>query len=315
MSSFQSATLNFIIKSLRSTLFIHKTETLTHRQSFERISHIIKFPRFVERKDEQIAGLDGAWFLPKRSNDNKTILYFHGGGFCVGSHNTHRALIARIARASGHPAYGVNYRKAPENPFPAALDDAYAVYMELLNRGVKNIIVAGDSAGGGLCLSLMLKLRNEKKTMPIAAMLISPWTDLSMTGETIRTKANVDPLIEPSLLYVFANKYIGEYEATNPFISPLFADLDNFPPIYIQVGGNEVLLDDSLRLAKKLKEHNVPVKIDVYPGMMHVFHWMAGIVPEAHGAIDKIGMFIKEVTEVRAAPEVVRGKIRRLKIA
>lgn len=295
MGSFQSGAINLFIRAFQRTLFVHKTETITHRNGFEKLSNIAKFPRHVIVENEDIADVEGAWFVPARKSDKKTILYLHGGGYCVGSFNTHRALIARIARSAGASAYAINYRKAPEHPFPAGLDDAIDVYMELLNLGHKNIIIGGDSAGGGLCLALMQKLRASEIEMPIGAFLISPWTDLTFTGDTIKTKANVDPLIPPELLSVFANKYIGEYEASNPLISPLFADFDEFPPIYIQVGGHEVLLDDSTRLAKNMKEQGVNVSIDIYPAMMHVFQWLGGMIPEANKAIAQIGEFIKNL--------------------
>lgn len=295
MGSIQSGAINFFIRAFQKSLFVHKTETITHRKGFEKLSNIAKFPRHVEMVKEDLAGVEGAWFLPVKRNNKKTILYLHGGGYCVGSYNTHRALIARIARSAGAVAYAINYRKAPEHPFPAGLDDTIGVYLELLNLGHKNIVLGGDSAGGGLCLALIQKLRDANIDMPIGAFLISPWTDLTFTGETIKTKANVDPLIPPELLSVFANKYVGENDPKNPLISPLFADFDHFPPIYIQVGGHEVLLDDSTRLAKKMKEQGIAVGIDIFPAMMHVFQWLGGMIPEANKAIAQMGDFIKNL--------------------
>lgn len=295
MGSFQSGAINLFIRAFQKSLFVHKTETITHRLGFERLAKIAKFPSHVDVKIENLEGVEGAWFLPTHRTDKKTILYLHGGGYCVGSYNTHKGLIGRIARTSGFAAYAINYRKAPENPFPAALDDSIAVYLKLIENGCKNIVIGGDSAGGGLCLALMQKLRDMELEMPVGAFLLSPWTDLTFTGDSIKTKANVDPLIPPELLSVFADKYIGLANASNPLISPLFADFDFFPPIYIQVGGHEVLLDDSLRLAKYLNDQNMDVKIDVFPEMMHVFQWLGGMIPEANRAISQIGSFIKEL--------------------
>ncbi len=294
MKSLQSGVTGLIVKSFRSTLFIHKTGVATQRHGFERISKISKFPRFVEEEPCNLGGMDARWFIPRKvENSNKVILYLHGGAYCVGSVNTHRALIARIARASKCKAVGINYRLAPEHPFPGALEDAYNAYLNLVELGVEDIIVAGDSAGGGLTLSLMQKLREEQLKMPRASVLISPWVDLTHSGESIRTKASIDPLIDPALLDVFASKYYQHHNPKDPLISPLFADLRGLPPTLIQVGGNEVLLDDATRIAKKLNKSDVAVDIQIWKKQMHVWHWMGGIVPEANKAIRAIGKFVK----------------------
>ncbi|MEZ5023570.1 MAG: alpha/beta hydrolase [Chitinophagales bacterium] len=151
-----------------------------------------------------------------------------------------------------------------------------SAYNELLAQGHKNIFLAGDSAGGGLCMALMLKLKKQRKPMPKGATLISPWTDLAMTGESIRTKIYNDPLIDPKVLKYFAGLYIGEDSPTNPYISPLYGDLSQLPPILIQVGGNEVILDDSTRLAKKLKKNGCEVELEVWENMFHVWHYLGG---------------------------------------
>lgn len=302
MNSLQSSTARLIVKMMRSTLFIHKTETQTHRVSFERISSITKFPRFVEMKEVTYAGLPAAWFRPQKCSDDKVILYYHGGGYSVGSYNTHRALIARIARAAGHPVLAINYRMAPEHPFSAALDDAVIAYKQLQADGWQSIFLAGDSAGGGLSLATTMKLREEGVKLPTAIVAISPWTDLTLSGDSVRSKADVDPLIEPRLLEIFAKKYYQEHDPKNPYISPLFGNFEGFPPIYIQVGGNEVLLDDSTRLAQKMKKAGVKVEFELWDHMMHVWHYLAGIVPEANMAIDKIGEYIQRTYDLSEDP-------------
>lgn len=298
MNSLQSATARMIIKMMRSALFIHKTETITHRVSFERIASITKFPRFVDMEEVTYAGIPAAWFRPHKSSDDKVILYLHGGGYCVGSYNTHRAMIARIARAAGHPVLAINYRKAPENPYSAAVDDAVAAYSQLLKDGWNSIFLSGDSAGGGLSLALTFKLRDFNMKMPTGLALISPWTDLAATGDSIRSKADVDPLIEPRLLEIFAKKYYGDNDPKNPYISPLYGTFEHFPPTYIQVGGNEVLLDDSTRLSQKMKKAGVKVEFELWDNMMHVWHYLAGIVPEANMAIEKIGAFVQKTYDL-----------------
>lgn len=295
MHSFQSLAVQAIVKAFRSTLFIHKTETKTHRVSFERISNITKFPRFVKKEEVQYAGMDAAWFLPDGYGTTKTLLYFHGGGYSVGSYNSHRALIARLARAAGYRALAPNYRMAPEYTAPAAVEDAINVYLQAMQDGYENIFLMGDSAGGGLALALTLQLKKRKLPMPKGLVLLSPWTDLTMSGDSMKTKAGADSLIDPHLIDVFAQKYIGKMDATDPMISPLFGDFKGFPPTLIHVGGAEVLLDDSTRLAQRMNKAGVTVELEVWEDMMHVWHFMGGIMPEANKAIEKIGAFIRNV--------------------
>jgi acetyl esterase/lipase len=294
MSSVQSGVVNLIARLVRNSFFIHKAETTTQRKSFERISNFAKFPRFVKSNPIQLGNLDAVSFLPKKMNKERIVLYLHGGAYVAGSVNTHRALIARIARASKCEAIGVDYRLAPEHPYPAALEDSVMAYKCLLEQGHQNIFLVGDSAGGGLSLATMLKLRDEGLPMPCGAALISPWTDLALTGESFRTKEHVDPLINPNILGAFAQKYIGDDISINPFISPLYANLDGLPPILIQVGGNELLLDDSTRLAKKLKKAGCNVELEIWDNMFHVWHYLGGLVPEAQSAINIIGNFVSQ---------------------
>lgn len=294
MNSFQSSTVHMIVKLMRRSLFIHKTDTHTHRVSFERLSNITKYPRFVEKEEVTYAGVPAAWFRAAKTSNDKVILYLHGGGYCVGSYNSHRALIARIARASGHPVLAINYRKAPEDPYPAAVVDAVKVYKQMVADGWKNIFISGDSAGGGLGLATALSLRDEGFKMPAGLILISPWTDLTHSGDSVVSKADDDPLIAPELLDVFAKKYYTENDPKLPLISPLFAEYHNFPPVLVQVGSEEVLLDDSTRLVRKMKDAGVDVELEIWDDMMHVFHWMAGIVPEGNKAIEKIGQYIQK---------------------
>ncbi len=292
MISFQTNAIQLGVKLFRRSLFINKTETITHRNSFERLANIVKFPNHVKKEEVTFAGLPAAWFIPEKSSDEKVILYFPGGGYCVGSYNTHAGMLGRIARASGHPVLAVNYRKAPEAPFPAATDDALKAYKQLVSEGRKNIILAGDSAGGGLALAVTMVLRDEGYKLPAALVLLSPWTDLTGSGDSVTRKKDKDPLIGPELLGVFAQKYRGKEDLKNPLISPLFGEFNHFPPTFIQVGTEEVLLDDSTRLSKKMRQAGVIVEMEIWEGMMHVFQWFAGLIPEANDAVKKIGTFI-----------------------
>jgi monoterpene epsilon-lactone hydrolase len=292
MSSVQSEVVNLIARMVRNSFFIHKAETTTQRKSFERISNFTKFPRFVKSNPLQIGHLDAVSFQPKKLNKERIVLYLHGGAYVAGSVNTHRALIARVARAAKCEAIGIDYRLAPEHPYPAALDDSLFAYNYLVEKGYKSIFLAGDSAGGGLALATMLQLRDKGLQMPAGVSLISPWTDLAMTGESVKTKEHVDPLINPNILSAFAQKYIGDDIALNPLISPLYANLSNLSPVFIQVGGNELLLDDATRLAKKLKKAGCNVEMEVWDSMFHVWHYLGGLVPEAQTAINAMGNFI-----------------------
>lgn len=295
MQSVQSLAVKAVINSFRKSLFVHKTESNTVRVGFERASHITKFPRFVTKEIVQYAGLNAAWFIPDNYGKSKTILYLHGGGYVMGSVNTHRALIGRIARASGYKALAVDYRKAPENPYPAAIEDAVNTYKQMVRDGYENIFLMGDSAGGGLVLALLQIIRKEKLQKAAGCVLLSPWTDLTLSGDSMQTKKDVDPMAQPHLVEIFAKRYYADNDPKNPLISPLFADLKGFPPTYIQVGDNETLLDDSTRIARKMNDSGVKVKLDIFPKMMHVWQYFGGILPEANKAIEQIGEFVKSI--------------------
>jgi acetyl esterase/lipase len=304
MQSVQSFTVKTFINVFRKSLFVHKTESATIRVGFERVSNITKYPRFVTKQEMQYGGLDAAWFIPDGHGKAKIILYLHGGGYVMGSYNTHRALIARVARACGCRALAVNYRKAPEHPYPAALEDAVKVYKQMIADGYENIILMGDSAGGGLVLALLQMIRKQRLQKAAAAVLLSPWTDLTMSGESVHSKKDIDPMIAPHLLEIFSKRYYGETDPAHPLISPLFADVKGFPPTLIQVGSNETLLDDATRLAKKLHKAGIPVKFDMFDNMMHVWHFFGGIMPEANKAIDEIGDFVRSVPAVNTADKL-----------
>ncbi len=295
MQSVQMLSIKAFISVFRQVLFVHKTEANTIRVGFERASNITKFPRFVKREYLKYADMDGSWFTPDGFSKSKTILYFHGGGYVMGSHHSHRSLIARIARASNCKALAINYRKAPENPYPAAVEDALKTYKQMIVDGYENIFIMGDSAGGGLTLALLQLIRKHKLSKAAGAVLLSPWTDLTLSGDSIETKKDEDALISRHLLEIYSKRYYAESDPTNPLISPLFADFKGFPPTLIQVGGSEVLFDDAIRLAQKMNKANVNVQLEIYDKMMHVWQFFAGIVPEGNKAISEIGDFVKSI--------------------
>jgi epsilon-lactone hydrolase len=226
---------------------------------------------------------------------DKVLLFLHGGGFNSGSPRTHRDLAARLSRTAGIPVLLPDYRLAPEHPFPAAVDDLIQVYRGLLQAGfqARQIIIAGDSAGGGLAISSLLVMRNNGDDMPAAAVLMSPMLDMALAGESMVTRADVDPLTTAIGLRVAINYYMGDGDLNNPVASPVYANLHGLPSILIHVGDHELLLSDSTRLAENAQTANIEVQLKIWPEMWHVFHAWAADLPEAREALVQIGDYIK----------------------
>jgi acetyl esterase/lipase len=220
------------------------------------------------------------------------ILYLHGGGYSIGSARTGANLAAPLARSTGVPAVSLDYRLAPEDPFPAAVDDALAAYRELLESNQK-VVVAGDSAGGGLALALLIAARGAGLPQPAAAVLYSPWTDVSLSGGSMDSRGEFDPLFARAQMTESADWYVGGQDAQAELASPLFADLAGLPPLLIQVGSAEVLLDDSLRLAVRAAGSEVDVSLDVVAGAPHVFQYFTGFLPEADEALERAAAFVR----------------------
>jgi epsilon-lactone hydrolase len=247
-------------------------------------------------------GVDGEWMSPAHAPVDKAILYFHGGGFRIGSVTSHRDLIAQIALAGGCRVLAVNYRLAPEHPFPAALDDALAAYGWMLGRGLKsgNIAFAGDSAGGNLALAAMLALRERRLPLPAAAVLMSPWTDLAATGASYISRAEADPIHQRPMILALAKNYLGgQGDPCDPLVSPLYADLAGLPAFLIQVGDRETVLDDSVMLADSARAAGVDVHLEIWDGMIHVFQMFGAELPEAQQAIASIAQFLNRHLHIR----------------
>jgi acetyl esterase/lipase len=247
--------------------------------------------------------VDGEWISPADAPQDKAVLYFHGGGFRIGSVSSHRDLIAQIAVASDCGVLAINYRLAPEHRFPAALDDVLAAYDWMLGRGwtPANIAFAGDSAGGNLVLAAMLALRERGLPLPVAGVLMSPWTDLAATGASYVTRADADPIHHRSMILTLAEGYLGERgNPRDPLVSPLYADLGGLPPLLVQVGDRETVLDDSVTLADKARTAGVAVDLQVWDGMIHVFQMFGAELPEAHQAIAAIAGFLNRHLHIKA---------------
>jgi len=240
-------------------------------------------------------GFEGAWFRPERARKGVVVLYLHGGGFVVGSTVSHRPILTNLAKAAGVDILAVDYRMAPEHQYPAALDDAMAGYRWLLGQGyaADKIAVAGDSAGANLALSLMLRARDEGLPLPGCAVMISGWLDLRVTADSIMRNAPADPLMTGIMIRDMAKLYMGAIPLDDPRASPVLApDLSGLPPIYLQTSDADILEDDSHLLAARGMAAGVDITIDHWPGMIHVWHAFAHVIPEAREAFDKIAAFL-----------------------
>ena len=249
----------------------------------------------IQTEKISAAGIEGEWFAPVQALRDKAILYFHGGGFRVGSVASHRDLIARIAVASECRVLAIDYRLAPEHRFPAALNDALGAYTYLLEQQFRpsDIALAGDSAGGNLALSTMLALRDRGLPLPAAAAMMSPWTDLAATGRSYDTRAAADPIHQKPMILALAKNYLGaKTDPTHPLASPLYGELHGLPPLLIQVGDRETVLDDSVMFADKARTAGVDVDLQVWNQMIHVFQMFGDELSEAREAIDAIGKFL-----------------------
>lgn len=238
-------------------------------------------------------GVECFWLEATSGGDAPIILYLHGGGYVMGSALSHRALIERLTLASGGKLLAVNYRLAPEHPFPAAPDDALSTYRWLLAQGysAKKIAIIGDSAGGGLALSTLVAIRDCGLELPSSASLISPWVDMQASGDSMVNKASADPLVQKAMLLQLAPMYLNGADSRTPLASPLYAELHGLPPILIQVGSAETLLDDSNRLAKKLVLSDSPVTLEVWEDMIHVWHLFASRLDKGQEAIERLAQF------------------------
>jgi epsilon-lactone hydrolase len=257
-----------------------------------------KLPAQFTLSPVEMGDLLAEWILPPSATKDKVILYFHGGGYAVGSCLAHRAIVSKFVKGSGIGALVFDYRLAPEHPFPAALEDSLAAYRWLLAEGFSpsGIVFVGDSAGGGLCLAALLALRDQDIPVPAGAVALSPWTDVKNTGESWTTNADVDTLCWKESQLVFAKYYAGDNDPGLPLISPLYGDLHGLPPLLIYVGGDELLRDDSTRFAQKAKAAGVDVTLRVSEKMFHCYPACAPLFPEARQAMDEICEFIRTHT-------------------
>jgi len=253
-------------------------------------------PPAVRITSGQVKAIPGEW-VEVSSASNAVLLYFHGGGYFGCSAETHRPITVSFAM-HGFRVFAPNYRLAPENPFPAAVDDAMACYRGLLAEGhaPQRIVIGGDSAGGGLSLSLLLALRASGTPLPAAAVLFSPWTDLAATGESIRTNSKRCAMFNGPDIGPSARYYLGNADPRNPLASPLYADLSGLPPLLVHVSADETLRDDSTRLAEKARAAGVPVEVKIWPVVPHAWQLAPHLIPEARQSLRESAQFLRRHT-------------------
>jgi len=274
-----------------------KHESLDAARDFgENWAALTAEPGGVDYIEVDSGGVISMWALPKGCIDDRVILCFHGGGFFSGSMYTHRKLYGHFAKAIGCRALILHYRRSPEHVHPAQVNDAVAAYQWLLDQGIRSshIALIGDSAGGGLSITTALLARHKGLPMPAALMPISAWFDMEVIGESMDTNHGKDLLLNKEWVKAMAGMFLGENGSPkDPYANPLYADLTGLPPVYLHVGGDEVLLDDSLRLAESARKCGVDVRLDIFPGMQHSFQMAAGRAPESNDSITRFVEWVK----------------------
>lgn len=260
-----------------------------------------KIPAGVEMNRFDLDGLPSAWFVHANAEKDKVILYLHGGGYVLGGIDSQQMMCILMAQTLKIKVLLPEYRLAPENPFPAAVEDAVKVYRWLLAQGYdsKNIIITGDSAGGGLSLATVLSLRDAGDALPAAVVCMSPWADLTFKGKSYITKEKVEPILREDVLRMWAKSYYGAENPSLPLISPVYADFRAFPPLLIQVGSDEILLDDSIALAEKAKSAGVDVTLKVWDGMWHVWQALGEMIPESKLAFEEMLQFVSKHISIK----------------
>jgi epsilon-lactone hydrolase len=301
MSSYKSKIFNFIVRNghflqgnPKKELFDMNTSIPGFRERCEKgAKRYYKIPKSIEIKEQIIEGIKSEWIIPAGADPDKIILYVHGGGFVSGSCSDHRGFVSKFAKNTRVKNLMYEYRLAPENTYPAALEDSVRIYQWLLSSGFRPeyIIIAGESAGGGLCLATLLALKERNIDLPAAAIAISPWTDLSCSSDSYKTKNCKSPAPINSWL-VFSKHYVGNNDVKNPLISPLFGSLIGLPPILINSGGEDELFEDGEKFYLKAKEAEVDITFKAGEGMLHCYPLFAPMFREATEAMNEIVEFV-----------------------
>jgi monoterpene epsilon-lactone hydrolase len=266
------------------------------RKRLDEVGSVWSIADDVELTAVNVNGVEGEYSIVPGSDSSRVLMFFHGGGYCSGSIRSHRRLVTEAGRAARVRTFAVGYRLAPEHPFPAAYEDALTAWQFLRDQGIRgaHIAIGGDSAGAGLAMALIGRLRDASDELPVCAWLMSPWTDLTMSGSTLATKAAVDPLIQKDYLNELADAYLpAGMDRKDPRVSPLYGNFDKFPPMLIQVGSDETLLDDAMRVAARAGATDVAVTLEIWPHMIHAWPLWNAQLEDGRRALAKAGAFIR----------------------
>lgn len=297
MPSPQSEALKILYRNWSDALAKNPTMALDDmRRMFDHWGDVTGEPGGVDYIEVDAGGVPAMWAVPKGCAQDRVLQCTHGGGYVTGSMYTHRKIYGHFAKAIGCRALIPDYRRAPEHPHPAPVEDAARSYRWLLDQGIKpqHIAFTGDSAGGGLSVTTLLKARELGLPMPAATMPLSPWLDMEATSPTFDSNRSKDALVQREIVQGMAGMFLGENgNRKDPLANPLLADLRGLPPMYIQVGDDETLLDDSRHLAQRARDASVPVTLEIEPGMQHVYHFLAGAAPEADAAIQRLAAWVR----------------------
>jgi monoterpene epsilon-lactone hydrolase len=295
MISFRARMIRFVSRQLFKRVN-PDSDVVAVRRLFEKVQARKKMAPGVGRHHATIDGVACEWLVPDECDEAPILYYLHGGAYLMGSPATHRQMLSYIAREAGVRVLLPDYALAPENPFPAGLNDCLAVYRGLLAAGIKSsrIIIGGDSAGGGMTMATLLSLRDAADDLPAATVLLSPWLDLTASGESMTSRAKKEPWFRPGDMPEIARKYAPEGDLKNPLLSPVFADTTGLPATLIQVGDHEILLSDSTRLSDNIALAGGDVTLQVWPDMWHVFQFFIRLMPESARAITGIATFVRE---------------------
>jgi monoterpene epsilon-lactone hydrolase len=291
-----SKELQMVIDAFRSRPKMSDLSIEEQRAQMEVGFTQFQLPADVRCDPVDAGGVPAEWITTPGVVAERVIYYLHGGGYVIGSIDTHREMVSRLSRAANARVLIINYRLAPENQFPAAVDDSIAAYRWLLSVGIDpaRLVIAGESAGGGLTVATLVALRDAGEPLPRAGICLSPWVDMECLGESVFTKAEIDPVGTRDAVLAYAKAYLGDTDPRTPLASPLYADLTGLPPMLIQVGTAEILFDDAMRLAGRARATGVDVILEPWDDMIHMWHFFAAILPEGQQAIERIGEFIRQ---------------------
>jgi len=292
------AQLDNLVSLLRSRPAPEKPDVELSRTGFEKMAVVLGGAPDARCEPVDAGGVPAEWVAAPGIDAERAVLYLHGGGYAIGSLNTHRRLAYDISAASAAKVLLIDYRLAPEHPFPAAIDDAAAAWRWLLQQGfaANRLAIAGDSAGGGLTIATLVNLRDKKLGLPACAVAISPWVDLEGLGNSLTTRSAQDPMVQKDGLLWMAKMYLNGKDAKTPLAAPLHADLKGLPPTLVQVGTAETLLDDAIRIAEKMHAAGVDARLAIWPNQLHVFPLFAPILSEGRDGCIEIGNFIRSKT-------------------